>query len=154
MAEDSYMEIDYTKEKIKVPKYPTCFVCGPHNERGLSLTFTAWGDMVEAEFEPVANLCGYTGIVHGGITATILDEGMGWTAYARTGKFYLTGELTVRYKKPVKNGRKYIFRARLLDMKKKLYTAEGELVDAEDGTICVTGFAKYFLVDGKPEDAV
>ncbi|MFP4458532.1 MAG: PaaI family thioesterase [Candidatus Zixiibacteriota bacterium] len=148
------MKIDYSKEKIIIPKYPTCFVCGPENKRGLGLTFIAYGDMVEAEFIPEKNLCGYTGIVHGGITASIIDEGMGWTAYAQTRKFYLTAELQLRYKKPVKYGRKYIFRAKLIDIKKKLFKAEGELVDSEDGTICVTGFAKYFLVDGNPEDEV
>ncbi len=128
-----------------MPKYPTCFVCGPDNDRGLKLTFTETEKGVEAPFNLPGNLCGYKGVVHGGILATILDEGLGWAGFPATGKQYLTAELKVRYKHPVMSNTDYKLVARLVELKKKIYLAEGEIVDME-GKVHATGEAKYFIV--------
>ncbi len=128
-----------------MPKYPTCFVCGEENERGLKLTFTETENGIEAPFNLPDNLCSYKGVIHGGIVSTILDEGLGWAGYPPTQKHYLTAELKVRYKRPVMSNTEYITRSRLVDLKKKIFLAAGEIVD-RDGNILVTAEAKYFIV--------
>jgi uncharacterized protein (TIGR00369 family) len=130
---------------MNIPKYPTCFVCGSENERGLNLTFESNGDSIEAAFEPDTSMCSYTGVVHGGIIASVLDEGMGWTGYPSTKKFFFTAEMKVRYKKSIIANRKYILKAKLINMHKRIYVAQGQIVD-NDGTVYATAEGKYILL--------
>jgi acyl-coenzyme A thioesterase PaaI-like protein len=46
-------------------------------------------------------LCGFDGLVHGGIIATLLDEAAAWAVIAHLGRLGLTREMTTRYLKPV-----------------------------------------------------
>lgn len=127
-----------------IPRYSTCFVCGSENKFGLSIQFQfdeQKGEIV-AEFLPEDWWCGYKGIVHGGILASILDEGMGWTIFPRTGEYYLTIELNVRYKQPLVAGVKYLLKARFIGEKGKIFFAEGEIYD-EKGAVYAKGKGSY-----------
>ncbi len=79
-----------------------CFGCGSLNPHGLHLQLVPdpEGDGVTAAFNPDRYAEGYTGMVHGGIITTVLDEVMAWTLY-RQHIWAVTGELTTRYRKPV-----------------------------------------------------
>jgi uncharacterized protein (TIGR00369 family) len=46
-------------------------------------------------------LCGFDGLVHGGIIATLLDEAAAWAVIAHLGRLGLTREMTTRYLRPV-----------------------------------------------------
>lgn len=48
-------------------------------------------------------LCGHPNVVHGGVLATLLDEGLGWLVIARLGKGVnaVTARLEVNYRRPV-----------------------------------------------------
>ena len=131
---------------MKMPKNPTCFVCSPTNKRGLNLTFSTNEDGIEADFNLSDDFCSYTGIVHGGILSTILDEGLGWAGHPKTLKNFLTAELIIRYKKPVMSQTDYKIKARLVKLSKKIYLSEGEIIDTQ-GRICVTATAKYFIAE-------
>lgn len=54
-------------------------------------------------------LCGFPGVVHGGITATIIDEALGRLAAAALGdgRRPVTANLKILYKKPIKVERHY-----------------------------------------------
>ena len=59
-----------------------CFACGPANPVGLRLEFQEAGqDRVRTEFQVGEEHTGVTGVVHGGIVATVLDEAMAWGLY-------------------------------------------------------------------------
>ncbi len=60
--------------------YDKCFGCGKANPIGLKLKFAWDGKTARAEFTPGENLQGWSGYLHGGITACVLDEAMGWAA--------------------------------------------------------------------------
>ncbi len=130
----------------KIPSYPTCFVCGKNNPIGLGLIFRANGDMVEADFEPKMEHCGYEGIVHGGIVCAVLDEGMGWTGWLKFGKYYLTMELNVRLRKSIRSGKKYLFRGKFIRRIGNIYIANGEIIDC-DGVVMASGEGKYFIMN-------
>ena len=134
---------------MEIPSYSGCFVCGKDNPIGLAMSFMTDGDEVVAEFAPRIEHCGYTGIVHGGVIAAALDEGMGWSGYPTTGKYYLTLSIEIKYRKPVRGGNKYLFRGRVEKMRNKSYTASGEIVD-EEGTVYAEGKGKYIVVDEAP----
>ena len=64
--------------KTKQPNSRDCFACGMHNPIGLKLQFYQTApDEVTAEFIPPEEYQGYSGILHGGVTAAILDEAVG-----------------------------------------------------------------------------
>ncbi len=130
--------------KRPIPRYPTCFICGDKNERGISLQFyydDEKGEII-SEFSPEEWWCGYKGIVHGGIQAAIIDEGMGWTIFPKTGNFYITMEINIRFRKPLIFGSTYIFKGRLVKEKGEIFFAEGEIVDRK-GNIYAQGSGIY-----------
>ena len=73
-----------------------CFVCGPNNPIGLRLKFHLKGDVCVANFKPGRNLCGYNGIVHGGIIFSVLDDVMGNWLFLN-GKKAFTARCSIRY---------------------------------------------------------
>lgn len=127
-----------------LPTGDTCFVCGSKNGCGLKVRFYTYGDgEAHTDFTPRDELCGYTGVVHGGIMATVLDEILGWGVSLGIGRFTVTGELTVRYVRPVVANRAYHVRARAIEDKGRYWVSEGEVIDA-DGTVCVKARGKFF----------
>jgi len=97
-----------TREKtMNLVDDSTCFVCGKDNNNGLQLDIkmdkesgTAWAETVIDE-----RFCGWTGVVHGGIVSSLLDELMAYAAFT-VYKSGVTGEMTVKFKKPVPTGKK------------------------------------------------
>lgn len=79
-----------------------CFGCGGLNPYGLHLHFfrNADGNGVWAPWRPAREHEGFTGIAHGGIITTVLDEVMGWALYAQD-IWAVTGRLAVAFRKPV-----------------------------------------------------
>ena len=130
----------------QAPRYDTCFVCGEKNKCGLDMAFMTKDNRARAIWEPREHHCGYKGVVHGGVSATLLDEAMGWAGWQTYKRNFFTVELKIRYRKPVRTGIKYFVETTMLVSRGKFYTAEGRIVDA-DGVVYVEGEAKYFLRD-------
>ncbi len=128
------------------PKYDSCFVCGESNPEGLNLTFQTADSRAITTWKPREEHCGYKGVVHGGISATILDEAMGWAGWRTFAKNFFTAELTIRYRKPVTTGREYRIETEMTKSRGKFYTAIGKII-APDGEILVEGEGKYFVRD-------
>jgi acyl-coenzyme A thioesterase PaaI-like protein len=92
--------------RSKQPNSRMCFVCGMENPVGLRAKFysTAPG-CVEAEWTAPDHFQGYTGVLHGGITATLLDEAAGRTTMSGDPtRFMVTMKLEARYRKPIPVG--------------------------------------------------
>jgi uncharacterized protein (TIGR00369 family) len=108
-----------------------CFVCGDKNPFGLKLRLRvdpargeSAADVIFAE-----HFQGWAGIVHGGLVATVLDEALIYAAGAK-GLKCVTGEITVRFVKPVSTGVAYTLKGHFVEDKGKIVLAESELVDA------------------------
>ncbi len=93
-----------------------CFVCGKSNPIGLKLEFDTEGDEYVTYFTPAKEHQGWVGIVHGGIISTVLDEVMARYCHV-LGYNAVTGEMTVRLKRPAGIGQKLRFAARIDEMK-------------------------------------
>ena len=76
--------------------FDSCFACGPANPRGLHLAFEREDDAVVATFTPAHEHGGYGALLHGGMTATLLDEAMAWAVYGVLGRLAVTTELHIR----------------------------------------------------------
>lgn len=78
-----------------------CVLCGAEHPQGLRLVFSTHADgHVEATFPCERLYQGYTGYLHGGVIAALLDGAMTNCLFAH-GKAALTGELNIRFRKPV-----------------------------------------------------
>jgi acyl-coenzyme A thioesterase PaaI-like protein len=82
-----------------------CFACGPGNPIGLRLRFSEAGqDRVRTEFEVGEEHTGVTGVVHGGIVATVLDEAMAWCLYRYRYASHVTATMEQRFPGTVRAG--------------------------------------------------
>jgi uncharacterized protein (TIGR00369 family) len=73
---------------------------------------------------------GYTGLLHGGMTSTLLDAAMTHCLFMQ-GVQALTAELTVRFISPVCTGDKLMVCARLLGQRRGIYLLEAWLTKGQ-----------------------
>lgn len=83
----------------KLPRYNDCVVCGKENKIGLKTWFFTDSEHVYNNIVISDDYIGYPNRVHGGVVSALVDEAMGWVATVKTGKFYYTIELSVKFKK-------------------------------------------------------
>jgi uncharacterized protein (TIGR00369 family) len=89
-----------------------CFACGRSNPVGLKLQFRFEGEEYLTEFEVKPEHQGWTGIAHGGLLATVLDEAMARLLWEK-GLNAITGRLSVRYHRSLRVGEVVQVRARI-----------------------------------------
>jgi uncharacterized protein (TIGR00369 family) len=129
--------------KTFLPISKECFVCGEDNGAGLHTRFYVEDGLVKADLFAEPRHCGYRDIVHGGITAALLDECMGWAAARAIGRMCLTGELTVRYLKRVPCRQRLIACTEITKKTKWIVDVSATLTD-EDG-VCYAKAKGRFL---------
>lgn len=124
-----------------------CFGCGAANPVGLRLEFDVdeGRRSAEATFRPRLEHQGYTGVTHGGIIATLLDEAMLKLCW-ELGIPAVTARLEVEIKRPAPVGeelrvRGWIVkdRGRAVEAEAEITNSRGELVAAGRSTAVVTG---------------
>jgi uncharacterized protein (TIGR00369 family) len=126
-----------------------CFGCGKNNPIGLKLEFDLDEDgmAVEGRFTPRREHEGYTGIVHGGIVATMLDEAMVKLVWD-LGISAVTASLEVRMVKPVRVGGELVIRGRVDSQQGRMIYTSAEVEDTE-GNVLARGKAKCMRVEIK-----
>lgn len=125
-----------------LPYSKTCFVCGEDNAAGLKTRFYVENDVVKAPLRPEPHHCGYENVVHGGVVAALLDECMGWAATRATNRMCFTGELTVRYLRPVPADRELTACAHVERAGKRLAYVRGWIEDA-GGEVFARGEGRF-----------
>ncbi|MGH2512063.1 MAG: PaaI family thioesterase [Candidatus Limnocylindrales bacterium] len=122
-----------------------CFACGELNEHGLRLKLhlgerRSWADFVlDARFE------GWTGMTHGGIIATILDEVMAWALVAED-NWGVTARMSLVFKHPVPVGTRVRGEGWITASRRRLVETAGQVVDAQ-GTVLATAEAVYLAAN-------
>jgi acyl-coenzyme A thioesterase PaaI-like protein len=132
---------------FELPHTAGCVVCGRDNPNSLALslhvdTESGW---VTAEYVSRDEHIGFTGIIHGGILALILDEAMVWAATWSGRRFCVCGELTVRYRQSVPLGRSVRVEAKIEAHRSRLIETVGS-IHGDDGTLYCTASGKYVPV--------
>lgn len=125
-----------------------CFGCSPSNQNGLHLQFAEDGEGVKCRWEPEARFQSWDGVLHGGITATILDETAGWAAMRRFHRAAMTTRIDVRYLKPVRvDDGCVIARAKYSEaVNEKIARFRATLENAA-GVVCAEADADYYVMD-------
>lgn len=130
----------------ELPHTHSCFVCGEANPLGLKIRFQTDGRVVTARFKPCPEHIGFKGVVHGGITATVLDEIMVWACVVATKKFAYCAELNVRYVKPLAPDQEVTVTSELVaDRKGRIFEAKATVLDAA-GEPMVHATGKYMPI--------
>lgn len=134
-----------------------CFGCGPHNERGLQLTFMHVSPSgVAARYTAPEHLCGAPGVIHGGMQAVLLDEAIGFAVHAHHESMGLdadnadqaawqrvvTVEFDLRYRRPAPVGVELGVRAEVVRVSGRDYLAIAEIV-GEDEEVLTSATAKW-----------
>ncbi len=132
-------------ERVNVDMDHNCFGCGRLNAHGLRLTF--YPDErggVWSPFVPEERFEGYTGMVHGGVISTVLDEVMAWSLY-RNQVWAVTGALNVRYRAPIRVGQETRAVGWQVDQRGRRIEMAGEIQNA-DGTVLASATATFVQV--------
>ncbi len=108
-------DLDQLADRIRRHFDDGCFACGRANPIGLSVDgFRLEGDELVAAFTPRTEHRGAPQVLHGGVTASALDEILAWAGMVTERVVVVTGTLEVRYRKPVPiNGERVELRGRL-----------------------------------------
>ncbi len=124
------------------PGFTRCYGCGPDNERGLALEFDRDGEAVVARLTPSPEHGGYGRLVHGGVTATLVDEAFGWALFALLGKIGMTTEMTLTFHAPLRCGEPLMVRgtiehsdARTAIVRAEIHHGAGKLAATGTGTL-------------------
>ncbi len=130
-----------------LPTYKGCIICGnkEHNPHALGIRFRATQDGAETTYVSDPRQEGYMNIVHGGIASALLDETIGWACSLVRKKYFVTVELTMRFRKPLPVGVPITIRGRATKHTSRLSEGEGEIT-GPDGTVYTTAKAKYFVI--------
>jgi uncharacterized protein (TIGR00369 family) len=129
-----------------------CFGCGAANPHGLHLSFTPEAEGVCATFTPLPVHQGYKQVVHGGILSTLLDEAMAW-AVAAAGIWAVTGEMQVRFRRPLHVGETVTLHGAVTDIRTRAISASGQIVREADGQVIATATALFVRVPAATEAA-
>ena len=119
-----------------------CFACGTLNVHGMQLDLHAGGDRCWTDLSLAERFAGWEGIAHGGIVCTILDEVMAW-ALVDHDVWGVTARMNVEFRRPVPIGRPIHAEGRVLEVRRRLVTAEGKILDKADGTLLARSEATY-----------
>ncbi len=126
-----------------------CFCCGKDNAQGLRLTFTyPEKGAAETSLSVPEHFSGWRRVTHGGFLSMLLDEAMAHACLG-TGEAAVTGEITVRFLKPVETGTSIRAVGRVEENRGRVIRTRGWIFDSS-GAAAAEGTAKFLLVKPPP----
>jgi uncharacterized protein (TIGR00369 family) len=134
----------------KLSGYPGCMACGKANPRGLQLDLYFAEGRVETRLRLPGYTQGFPGAAHGGVLCTILDEVMAWAAIETTGRFFVTGEMNVRFLAPVVPGDEVVAHGEVVENRRRYLVCRGEVRGA-DGSLLARAEGKFFPVTAQKQ---
>lgn len=132
-------------------------MCGVDNACGLQLSLYYDAETVKTAFTIPQRFAGYGGMAHGGVVAAVLDEVMAWAANCAARGGTATGEMTLRYRKPVPVETPIAAEGRVVSQRGRIYETEAELTGG--GAVLASAKAVFIrplkdMLDGDAVDFV
>jgi uncharacterized protein (TIGR00369 family) len=121
-----------------------CFGCSASNATGLQLRFQRDGRSIVARFTVPDRFHGAPGVCHGGIVATMMDEISCAVAVFIHDRRVVTGELSVRYRRPCPVETALELSARMTGEHPRYMTIDAEI--RRDGELLARSTGKFFFV--------
>lgn len=129
-------------------KLDRCYGCGKDNPIGLHLHNTYVENKSHIEFEVKPDYCGYPGLMHGGITATLFDEAM-FYAVKKLDIVTVTASITIDYISPAYEGHTLVCEAQVEEQDGRKIDVAGELKDISNGKLIARARGRFLEVDMK-----
>lgn len=120
-----------------------CFACGELNPQGLKLKFCREGEVLYALFTPREVHQGYPGIMHGGLTSTLLDEVMSNSIICK-GLAVVTARLEVRFRQGIPLHQPIRVEAWVTGKKQRAVDTEARILLA-DGQVAAEAKARFMI---------
>ena len=136
--------------ELAFPEDGGCFGCSPSNPSGLGLRFRRDGGHVRTRYAIPDRFHGAPGVAHGGIVATLLDEISCAAAVFVGDRFVVTGELVVRYERPVPVETPLDLDAEIVSQTHARY-AEIAATVRHDGTVLARSTGKFFYQERRAQ---
>lgn len=127
-------------------RFHQCFGCGPGHPAGLHVRCFKTPEGVVSPIIVAAQYAGPPQTAHGGIVAAYLDEVLAGAVKRATTRAAVTGELTVRYMKPVPVETPIIGRGTLVADLGRYVDVEGRLEELATGNVLATARARFFPI--------
>jgi acyl-coenzyme A thioesterase PaaI-like protein len=136
------------QSKTVKPKTKRCYVCGPDNPKGMQVPFSPDGpNGSRATYTAREEHGGWPGILHGGVTFSLMDEALGWAVHFQ-GLNGVTARADTRFRKPVKIGMKLVIRGWTLERRGRVLPARAEVrTDDAAQTLLAEIDATMFLLE-------
>ena len=127
-----------------------CFACGRQNPRGLSIDGFAFdGARTTAAFQPDPEHRGLASTLHGGLTATALDEIMVWAGILAEGVLSVTGTMELKYRNPVPLGARLSLTGEVLERRGRRLNLSGRMLDGD--TVLAQSTGLYLVTESVEE---
>jgi uncharacterized protein (TIGR00369 family) len=125
-----------------------CFICGSGNPRGLRLSPQGRDGRCSFDWTPHADFQGWSGVLHGGIIAAVMDEAMAYAAMSVCGRA-ATAEITVTFRRPVITGIQVRVTGEVVSSRGRLIETAGRI--EQDGECRAEARARFMAVPGGGE---
>lgn len=123
-----------------------CFVCGEKNPFGLRLQPRGEDGRGIIVWTPDSRHQGYSGVVHGGLISTLLDEAMAYAAMSAAG-VCATAEISVRFRSPVMTSCELTVEAQVVEERGRVLKLTATAT--QEGSVKAEGRATFVRVPGK-----
>ena len=127
-------------------RFHQCFGCGPGHPTGLHVRCFKTAEGVVSPIIIPRQYQGPPDAAHGGIVAAYLDEVLAAAVVRTSARIAVTGELTVRYVKPVPTETPIIGRGSLVADHGRYVDVEGRLEELGTGVVLATARGRFFPV--------
>jgi hypothetical protein len=148
LAEPFRVAFDGLDEQLPIgqadSRFHQCFGCGPGHPTGLHVRCFKTADGVMSPIIVPGQYSGPPGAAHGGIVAAYLDEVLAAAAHRATARPAVTGELTVRYVKPVPVETPIVGKGSLVADHGRYIDVAGQLEELGTGNVLATARARFF----------
>ncbi len=141
MANWPQISIDTQKE------YEKCYGCGQDNPIGLKMKIYQQDNTARAEFTANKLHQGWSGVVHGGIVAALLDEVISYAALFQ-GMKTVTARIELRIKHPIPTGEPLTISAAVIRKTRKIAETRGT-ISLADGTVAAEAEATQYVLNAK-----
>jgi acyl-coenzyme A thioesterase PaaI-like protein len=127
-------------------RFHQCFGCGPGHPTGLRVRCFKTSEGVISPIIVPGHYAGPPGAAHGGIVAAYLDEVLAAAVHLTMARSAVTGELTVRYMKPVPVETPIVGKGSLVADHGRYVDVAGQLEELGTGSVLATARARFFPI--------
>jgi uncharacterized protein (TIGR00369 family) len=124
-----------------------CFGCGPGHPSGLRVRCFNADDGVVSPIVIERRYAGPPGAAHGGIVAAYLDEVLAGAVLRALGRVAVTGELAIRYVRPVPVETALVGRGRVVATTARYVDTEGRLEEFGTDRVLATARGRFFPLE-------